>query len=130
MAHYGFTFEAGTEVKLVVVVYGSDSIKVFQKNKKIWLFDSICLLSFSDSAIRQKNATDKATASILHSLLAVCVLELFGWMGDFLVQNICKLLGTSAATLWYADSIEQFFLIIALALNAPILYWLRYVRVC
>jgi hypothetical protein len=70
-------------------------------------------------------SADKMTAGIMRSLMMQCTLELCGWMGDFLVKNVGLLAGLATDTIWYADSVETCFLAASLALNAPVLYWLR-----
>ena len=66
-----------------------------------------------------------ATRRILNSIIAVFMLEFFGWFGNALIRNILAWFHVSPILLWRVMNIAGVILVPTLSLYATILYIMR-----
>ncbi|KAL3088687.1 hypothetical protein niasHT_023305 [Heterodera trifolii] len=83
----------------------------------LWL--RVKMMSSSDS---EERSNETANRKILFSLIAIFLVETFGWVFNLSVKLLLIQLGATDNTKWYVMSYTDYLTQFALALNPPILY--------
>ncbi|KAL3075660.1 hypothetical protein niasHS_012490 [Heterodera schachtii] len=86
------------------------------------LWFRVKMMSSSDS---EERSNETANRKILFSLIAIFLVETFGWVFNLSVKLLLIQLGATDNTKWYVMSYTDYLTQFALALNPPILYALR-----